>query len=100
VALGETPCTLAWPTPSVVLALVSIDCGSGTLRLLAVDPVSLRIVSRSVVGQGAVEASARIPGGLIAVVAASGRSRVVIATTGGGAFSPRTPARSQQETVR
>ena len=83
VALGETPCTLAWPTPSVVLALVSIDCGSGTLRLLAVDPVSLRIVSRSVVGQGAVEASARIPGGLIAVVAASGRSRVVIATTGG-----------------
>ena len=82
-ALGQTPCALAWPKPAVVLALVSTDCGAGPLHLLSIDPTSRRIVARSPAGSGTVQASARVPGGLVAVLATSGRARLVVASTRG-----------------
>jgi hypothetical protein len=81
-ALGQTSCALAWPKPAVVLALVSTDCGAGPLHLLSIDPTSRRIIARSVAGSGAVQASARVPGGLVAVLATSGRARLVVASPG------------------
>jgi hypothetical protein len=82
-ALGQTPCALAWPKPAVVLALVSTDCEAGPLHLLSIDPTSRRIVARSVAGSGTVQASAVVPGGLVAILATSGRARVVVANTRG-----------------
>lgn len=82
-ALGQTPCALAWPKPAVVLALVSTDCGAGPLHLLSIDPTSRRIIARSVADSGPVQASSRVPGGLVAVLATAGRARLVVATTQG-----------------
>lgn len=80
-ALGETPCALAWPTPGLLLALVSVDCGGSRLSVLAVDPDSRRVVSRTNVGVGSVVASATTSDGLIAVVVSSRKPRVLVAAT-------------------